>query len=114
VSVSVLKAFEKQISADHAQGYDYVGYHSYARRRYFEMVQRKKKIFPTVSFATLFISLFFVFLSLSSADFLQLCGHDPIPFNTTCSWKGFDERVDQKRTYESWFQDCGCYMVGHS
>jgi hypothetical protein len=111
----VLKAFEKQISADHAQGYDYVGYHSYARRRYYEMVQRKK-IFLFVFFCNSFHFLYFVFVFLffSSADFLQLCGHDPIPFNTTCSWKGFDERVDQKRTYESWFQDCGCYMVGHS
>ena len=30
--------FDKQVTADRAQGYDYVGYHSYAKRRYNELV----------------------------------------------------------------------------
>jgi hypothetical protein len=29
------------MEADGAQGYDYVGYHGYAKRRYYELVQRK-------------------------------------------------------------------------
>ena len=32
-------AFDRQIAADAAQGYDYVAYHNYARRRYNEMPQ---------------------------------------------------------------------------
>jgi hypothetical protein len=39
--VVVMKAFERQLTSDRAQGYDYVGYHSYAKRRYYEMVQRE-------------------------------------------------------------------------
>jgi hypothetical protein len=43
-SISVLfislvpEAFDRQIVADMAQGYDYVGYHNYAKRRYSELV----------------------------------------------------------------------------
>jgi hypothetical protein len=36
-----MEALEKQIEADRFQGYDYVGYHAYAKRRYYELVQRK-------------------------------------------------------------------------
>ena len=36
---SVDVAFEKQMAADRLQGYDFVGYHGYAKRRYFEMVR---------------------------------------------------------------------------
>ena len=38
---AVPEAFDKQMEADRAQGYDFVGYHAYAKRRYFEMVWRK-------------------------------------------------------------------------
>ncbi len=38
---AVMEAFEKQLEADRFQGYDYVGYHAYAKRRYYELVQRK-------------------------------------------------------------------------
>jgi hypothetical protein len=31
----------KQMEADRAQGYDYVAYHGYGKRRYFELVGRK-------------------------------------------------------------------------
>ena len=31
----------KQMEADEAHGFDFVGYHAYAKRRYFEMVDRK-------------------------------------------------------------------------
>ncbi len=43
-----MEAFEKQIHADFMQGYDYVGYHAYAKRRYYEMVQRKLDNIATV------------------------------------------------------------------
>ena len=42
--VLVPEVFEKQIEADKLQGYDYVGYHSYAKRRYNELVGGKKYI----------------------------------------------------------------------
>jgi hypothetical protein len=31
-------AFEEQILADKAQGYDFIAYHNYAKRRYYEVV----------------------------------------------------------------------------
>lgn len=34
----VAEVLDKQILADTLQGYDFVGYHSYAKRRYFELV----------------------------------------------------------------------------
>jgi hypothetical protein len=37
----VMHAFEQQILADQFSGYHYVGYHSYAKRRYYELVERK-------------------------------------------------------------------------
>ncbi len=40
-----MEAFDKQIDADRFQGYDYVGYHAYAKRRYYELVQRKSFLF---------------------------------------------------------------------
>lgn len=36
-----MEAFERQMHADRLQGYHYIGYHAYAKRRYYEMVQRK-------------------------------------------------------------------------
>jgi hypothetical protein len=38
VAMSVLS---RQMAADRMQGYHYVGYHAYAKRRYYEMVQRE-------------------------------------------------------------------------
>lgn len=32
------EALIKQMAADRAQGYDYIGYHGYGKRRYFELV----------------------------------------------------------------------------
>jgi hypothetical protein len=32
------EAFGRQMRADSLQGYDYIGYHAYAKRRYFELV----------------------------------------------------------------------------
>lgn len=61
-----------------------------------------------------FVFFPFIFSILPLADYLQLCGNVPPPHNTTCSWRGFDERVDQARTAEDWFRNCGCYMCGNS
>eukprot|EP01031_Cornospumella_fuschlensis_P034688 gene34688-42005_t len=77
-------AFLEQIEADRLQGYDYVGYHGYAKRRYYELV---------------------------GPDFDELCSHAPKPFNTTCSWRGFPERVDKTRDASSWFKGCACQMM---
>ena len=33
----------RQMEADGAQGYDFVAYHGYGKRRYFELVDRKSK-----------------------------------------------------------------------
>ena len=40
----VPEVFDRQISADRDQGYDYVGYHSYAKRRYNELVGGEKML----------------------------------------------------------------------
>lgn len=42
---AVPAAMARQMEADRAQGYDYVAYHGYGKRRYFELVGRKYIIF---------------------------------------------------------------------
>jgi hypothetical protein len=79
-----MEAFERQILGDTYSGYHFVGYHSYARRRYYEMVE---------------------------PDYQALCKGVPEPLNTTCSWNGFDQRLNKSRTKSSWFQNCGCFMI---
>jgi len=79
----VMNVLEKQMLADKAQGFDFVGYHAYARRRYFE---------------------------LPDVDIDAVCLGIPEPFNTTCSWRGFDE---SKRNVSSWFHGCACWMAKH-
>lgn len=37
----VMQVLEKQMAADRAQGYDFVAYHAYGKRRYFEIVWGK-------------------------------------------------------------------------
>lgn len=97
-----MEAFEKQIVADRYQGYDYVGYHAYAKRRYYELVQRKFTFLHFISPC--------VTRSQISADFDALCTNVKA-FNTTCSWKGFEDRSDKSRTEESWFHGCACQMI---
>eukprot|EP00981_Chlorochromonas_danica_P010786 scaffold3412_cov171-Ochromonas_danica.AAC.4 len=77
-------AFAEQVEGDRLQGWDYVGYHGYAKRRYYELV---------------------------GPDFDHLCHGAPKPFNTTCSWRGFPERVNKSRSAEDWFNNCACVMV---
>lgn len=38
---TVEKILALQMEADSAQGYDFVAYHGYGKRRYFELVERK-------------------------------------------------------------------------
>ncbi len=54
-----MKAFERQIASDELQGYHYVGYHSYAKRRYYEMVQRKWR-FSLYNFEVISLRLSFL------------------------------------------------------
>jgi len=81
------KAFELQITADRLQGYDFIAYHAYAKRRYFELV---------------------------GPDMDQLCKSVEAPFNSTCSWRGIDEAPpDKKRDPVEYFKGCACYMAFH-
>ena len=41
VAPLVPRVFDLQMKADGLQGYDYVAYHGYGKRRYFELVDRK-------------------------------------------------------------------------
>lgn len=50
VIVAVPKAMVRQIEADGAQGYDFVAYHGYGKRRYFELVDRKYPHIITVPY----------------------------------------------------------------
>lgn len=85
--------FQRQIAADAAQGFDFIAYHGYAKRRYFE---------------------------LHDVDIEELCRSAPHP-NSTCSWKGFEEQQRRipvapdgtVRTVPDWFQGCACYMANH-
>jgi len=75
---------EKQMIADAAQGFHYIGYHGYAKRRYFE---------------------------LHGVDINSLCQNvSLLVTNTTCSWRGFE---NSNRTVTDWFSGCGCYMANH-
>eukprot|EP00605_Chrysophyceae_sp_TOSAG23-4_P001679 GSChrysophyteH1.ASY1.ANO1.1845.1 assembled CDS len=81
----VLEVYERQIAADSIAGFHYVGYHGYAKRRYFE---------------------------LWADDVATLCDGAPEPFNTTCSYRGLDRiEVRPDRTPEDWFRGCGCFMA---
>jgi hypothetical protein len=98
-----------QQKADAISGYDFVGYHSYAKRRYYEMhVHETEKL---------------------------ACSHLPQGIfpekntigwpekNTTCSWSGFEKSnktlaynkfsdTDDERA-KLWFRDCICYQFRH-
>jgi hypothetical protein len=81
--------FPAQMKADQYSGYDFVAYHKYADRRYYE-------------------------LRNGDVDNGRACKHLPMHHTpqeyypgTTCSWKGFDE---EKHNETLWFRDCLCYM----
>jgi len=80
-----ISIFTRQMEADRLAGLTYVGYHGYAKRRYYE---------------------------LHRDDVLTLCGDAVEPFNTSCSYRGLD-RVETRpdRTPEDWFRGCGCFMA---
>lgn len=78
------EAFDKQIAADLLQGYDYIAFHNYAKRRYTE---------------------------IQWDDIDILCNNVPQPINSTCSWRGFEELVVKNRTASDYFQHCNCYMA---
>jgi hypothetical protein len=84
------KTMFKQMAADKAAGFDYVGYHNYAKRRYFE---------------------------LSKGDIKALCDEEGgrsggvvgPPNNSTCAYAQMVEQPD--RTVDSWFEGCACFMA---
>lgn len=84
----VVSVLEKQMLADAAQGYHFVGYHSYAKRRYSEMV---------------------------GGDLKALCGTATVVANTTCSWNGYElsrslNLHSVKIKPDDWFRGCACYL----
>jgi hypothetical protein len=81
----VMEVLEKTIASDKQSGFDYIGYHGYAKRRYFELLD---------------------------PDIDKLCVNSPNPtiYNSTCSYNGFDV---SGKTFEQWFGGCGCYMANH-
>jgi hypothetical protein len=98
----VPKVLPQILEADKLMGYDFVGYHSYANRRYYEM-------------------------DSNDVNSNSVCD-DPIKgrlnenSTRTCSWKGFKHfeidpnmsreellLVKQKRK-EDWFKGCLCYL----
>lgn len=77
--------FERQMEADRLAGLTYVGYHGYAKRRYYE---------------------------LHHQDVVELCHGAAEPFNTSCSYRGLDRmEIRPDRTPEDWFRGCGCFMA---
>lgn len=98
----IVENFEKQTIADRYQGYDFIGYHAYAKRRYNELVGEDSDI---------------------------LCKDVSQPYNTTCSWRGLEELnvlreqnsknsisndyLGVARNESDWFRGCGCYMIYH-
>jgi hypothetical protein len=111
---AVPEILDKQMAADREQGYDYVGYHAYAKRRYSEMV---------------------------GEDLNFLCANVSVPHNSTCSWREYDEyetawrkkhnipeSKDEKkggegeftkipapgmRNISDYFRGCACWMAKH-
>jgi hypothetical protein len=91
---------DHQILSDRLQGYDYVGYHAYAKRRYSELV---------------------------GEDLETLCRNVTEPRNSTCSWRGHEELEishlrmpaseqgleHRPRSAEDYFKGCACWMARH-
>jgi hypothetical protein len=84
----IMETYERQMASDRISGYDFIGYHGYAKRRYFE---------------------------LHKEDIDILCKDSIEPFNTTCSYRGLD-RLEMRpdRTPQDWFKGCGCFMAKHA
>ena len=89
-----MKVLAMQIAADSSSGFDYIGYHSYAKRRFFQ---------------------------LHAVDVAALCGIDKAPLgglaatpariNSTCSYRGLEEPERRNVEVSEWFKGCGCQMA---
>ena len=106
--LAVVQALEQQIQADAAQGYDYVGYHNYAKRRYYEVVGGTC---CATTESTLTLTLI-TFRSSTAVDLETVCRGQPAPRNTTCSWRGLEPVGG--RAPDDWFRGCACYMAQHA
>ncbi|NDC43294.1 MAG: hypothetical protein EBZ77_17390, partial [Chitinophagia bacterium] len=86
------EAFELQIAADKLQGYAYVGYHAYAKRRYFELWDE-------------------------DIDATCIGSADPAARNSTCAYNGHraatKERGDAAGSLADYLRGCACYMARH-
>lgn len=76
------KTMFRQMAADKEAGFDFIGYHNYAKRRYFE---------------------------LAKDDIATLCSSVPAPYNTSCAYDQLKERPD--RNVSNWFAGCSCFMA---
>ena len=88
------EAFKKQLYADEHIGFDFVGYHSYAKRRYYELVH---------------------------TDIDEFCkgGARPRAALTSCSWKGYNNSknegnfsyYNQTTNQTTWWAGCLCWNL---
>ena len=89
----VQEAFEKQIAADVLQGYAFVGYHAYAKRRYFELWDE-------------------------DIDSACVGAPDPAARNSTCAYNGFNAAVKARGSeavgsLADYLRGCACFMARH-
>ena len=85
------QAFEKQMHADAFLGFDFVGYHSYAKRRYYELLHT-----DIDSFCKNFVK--------------------PNLNMTTCSWNEYRNESmfsynNHETTQSDWWQGCLCLQL---
>ena len=88
------EAFEKQLYADEHVGFDFVGYHSYAKRRYYELVH---------------------------TDIDEFCHGraPPLAILTSCSWNGYNhsQHLDEFSYFSQttnktvWWTGCLCWNL---
>ena len=82
------EAFDRQIEADILQGYHYIGYHAYAKRRYFE---------------------------LWDEDTDNVCKGIAPPLNSTCAYNGWEKSkgAGVHKSLDDYMRGCGCWMAHH-
>jgi hypothetical protein len=83
----VPQQFPRQLAADRLSGYDFVAYHSYSSRRYYEMYLEDV-------------------LASGACTNVSKQEQKRGPTGSTCSWLGYDKSVQP----EEWFRGCLCYQ----
>lgn len=87
------EAFEKQRHADSMLGFDFIGYHSYAKRRYYELVH-------------------------TDIDSFCSSSRKPNINMTTCSWTNYQNEnhfsyKDHETNQTAWWSNCLCWNLLH-